>query len=166
MIKDCIQAMKEALITLEDELLMIEGDSMDSDFNVTQGCNGSGGAGVDCFTQDGFFTSSLQMCERVNFQRHLCRMTLQLCAIMSQTNQHLVALDLAVKADQHARKMISYSQMLCSEYLKYLQYQNRLGALEDIVSGGNTNLTDSHPAAVNKQEYEEESDYAPTYSKD
>lgn len=55
--------------------------------------------------------------------------------------------------------------MLCSEYLKYLQYQNRLGALEDIKSGNN-NLTDSHPVPVNKQEYEEESDYAPTYSKD
>jgi hypothetical protein len=41
--------MKEALITLEDEVLMIEGDSMDSDFNLTQGCSGGGG-GADCFT--------------------------------------------------------------------------------------------------------------------
>lgn len=29
--------MKEALITLEDEVLMINGDSMDSEFNTTQG---------------------------------------------------------------------------------------------------------------------------------
>jgi hypothetical protein len=55
--------------------------------------------------------------------------------------------------------------MLCSEYLKYLQYQKRLGPLEDIKSGNN-NLNESHTVAANKQEFEEESDYAPTYSKD
>ena len=55
MIKDCIQAMKEALITLEDEVVMIEGDSMDSDFNI----NGGGGGGIDYITSDAFFTSSL-----------------------------------------------------------------------------------------------------------
>ena len=51
--------------------------------------------------------------------------------------------------------------MLCSDYLKYLQYQHRLEAEEN----GN-NLTGSHPQPVNKQEYEDESDSAPTYIKD
>jgi hypothetical protein len=78
--------MKEALIALEDEVSKHE--SLDG---ITESYRQKDMASS--------FTASFEICEKLHRQRVLCKLSLQLCAILSQANSHDLALDLASKAD-------------------------------------------------------------------
>jgi len=78
--------MKEALIALEDEVL-----KQDSEDGITESYRQNDMASS--------FITSYEICEKLHRQRVLCKLSLQICAILSQANSHDLALDLASKAD-------------------------------------------------------------------
>ena len=92
------------MISLEDELL-----KQDSKDGITESSRQN--------DMTNSFITSYEICDKLNRQRVLCKLSLQLCAILSQANNHDVALDLACKADQHARKIVEYTNTLCKLYL-------------------------------------------------